>query len=384
MERVEPRGDIEEQLLKEMARAGWSITAAQRDGADLDISIDVRGVVGRVRLRHGSHRAQAKLGPTEKTSPCFVRVDLGEPLGEPEQWAIWDRYKLRDSKYAPKWWCVVVHEAIGEHWASVAGNVALPNGASAFILGGAEALVARAEALSPGRDPAARREAIIDVQRNNYGPQRHHRSRIITGLCLVLIPSALFALALSSSLVLLKVLFLGVFWFSLVLPGLIVLIANLLAVRRKEPLEGSRALSERMRKTGAFDVVKLARTQHREGFPVVVQEGRHPSRGSAPLWICRMTGKSRAHPIRLEADLCVVKWPQGTHEDCRLLPDRWLLVDLTGPNAEMSRVPSGPRETRRDGHARWLFTGEELDRGLADELLRGLVKPAEGASGPYR
>lgn len=373
MNDIEPRGDTEKYVMERLASGGWTITAAQRDGADLDILVDFKGVRGRVRLRHGSNRAKAKLKPTDETSPCFVRIDLGEPSGEPEQWALWDRYKVgRGKKYLPPWYCVVVHEAIGEQWVSVAGNTVLPRGGSSIALS-AETLIARAEALCPGRDTAARREAIFEVQRRNFGPQRDRRKKIVIGIVFTVIPSGLFTWALSSSLSLAHLLALGFIFALFAVPGLIVLIANLVNIPKK-PLEGSRELVERIRGTGAFPVLKLSRAQHREGLPVIIHEGRNLSKGAAPLWISRISGRSRSHPIRLEADLCAVKWPSGTHEDCRLLPDRWLLVDLAGPEAEMSWLPAGPHETRRAEHIRWLFTGEELDQGLVDELFGRVVQ----------
>ncbi len=383
MEHFEPRGDTEEEMLEQLEKRGWTITEVRRDGADLDLMVEFEGTSGRVRFRHGADMAKSQLKPQTKTSPCYVRVDLGDPSGEPEQWARWDSYESSASSGTRiNWMCLLFHEAMGATWASVASNVVTDRNSFILISWPLRMALTRAEALSPGRESSARRESIFEVQRKNFGPLQE-RGRTIFGIvifgtfCL-----GFYALALNTWSNLVPTLILGVL-------GTLFLIPTLVTLRRflqapKAPLEGMKAVVGMIRRTGAFETFKLIPVPKRAGLPVVVREGRNLNEGFAPLWLSRVTGKSPSHPIGLEADLCEVKWPSGTIEECRFIPERWLTVDLIGPEAELAKLPTGPREARRADRVRWIFTGEELDSGATEELLCRMEQYSEVAPGPYR
>ncbi len=378
MEELEPRGDAEKDLLKQLAKRGWTVTEARRDGADLDLMVEFEGTRGRVRFRHGAAMAKSQLGPQTRTSPCYVRVDLGDPSGAAEQWALWDHYELfRSTQNGIHWICLPFHEALGASWASVASN-AVTNG-NIYILDGWPLRLAleRAEALSPGRERGARRESIFEVQRKNAGPVQRRGATIFAIVVWGALSLGFYALALNAWSNLVAALILGGLATIFLLPTLIFL-HSLLRVP-KAPLEGMEAVVGMIRKTGAFDTFELIPVPKRAGLPVVVREGHGLGQGFAPLWLSRMAGTSNSHPLRLEADLCEVKWPSGTIEECRFLPERWLTIDLIGPEAELARLPPGPREARRANRVRWLFTGEELDSGAVEDLLHRTA-PTQDAS----
>ena len=81
----------------------------------------------------------------------------------------------------------------------------------------------------------------------------------------------------------------------------------------------------------------------RDGLPLVVRTSGFLDEGSAPLAISRVSASSSSHSLRLSADLCEVRWPEGTPPDARILPDRWLTVDFTGPGEELAKLPDNPR-----------------------------------------
>lgn len=66
------------------------------------------------------------------------------------------------------------------------------------------------------------------------------------------------------------------------------------------------------------------------------------------------------------------------------VPDRWLTVDLEGPEAELAKLPRGPREDRRPGVVRWTFTGDELDAGKAAECFHRAAAAWRASASPYR
>ncbi|HPB96906.1 MAG: hypothetical protein BWY17_00675 [Deltaproteobacteria bacterium ADurb.Bin207] len=105
--------------------------------------------------------------------------------------------------------------------------------------------------------------------------------------------------------------------------------------------------------------------------------------GTAPLAVSRVKASSSKHGVTLEADLCEIRWPEGVASEIRFLPQRWLLVDLTGSPEELAQLPSHHREERVDDKLRWLLTGEELD-GAFEDLLRATSTFLLRTGAPYR
>lgn len=368
-----------------LEKRGWRIVDSTRRGVDLDIDVEFEGQAGRVLFRSDIEAPMSLSAP--KPQPCFVRIDLGEPVFPPERWALWDHYEFWSSKHMPKYVATVVHEAMGDSFASVAGNAVSPGKKPKWSLHDMtfEIVVEHAEALSPGRDEAARRGRILAFARQNFGRQTKKLSPLLIVALLVnfvVVPityvwsqgGAMAALGAAPYL-------LGIVLAILAIFGIVALVRRSRAP--KGPVEGMQAVADRLRAAGGFRQTALTRAKKRDGLPVVRRQDGILGWEGAPLWLSRLSATSSSPPLRLEADLCQVRWPEGTIEECRIVPDRWLLLEVTGSDEDLARLPSGMREDRSKGKVRWVFTGEEMDAGRAEGLFLSLCGAQSGV-GPYR
>lgn len=382
---VETRCDLETNMVEMLERRGWAVLHATRRGLDLDLDIEHDGQAGKVLFRNGFDVPKGTASPA--SAPCFIRVDLGEPRGEPERWALWDHYDFPTGKHSPSYVVTVFHEAMSTSWASVAGNSVASGGNHWYgTQKTLSTLLGHAETLSPSRDEATRRDHLLSLGRRNFGPQRRtYGISLFVALFFMtwVIPviyiyghgglqAALGAAVYMTGLVVLV----------MAIIGLVALVRR--ARQPKSPVEGMEAVAESLRAVGAFDAVELARAKKRLGLPVVQREGRFLSEGAAPLLVSRLSASSASHAVTLEADICRVQWPEGISKECRFLPDWWLTVELAGSEAELNNLPTGAREDRRDGRVRWLLTGEEVDAGRAGDLFQSLASALTAPSGPYR
>jgi hypothetical protein len=388
MDNIDARGRIEELTVRLLRQRGWTIKEAKRETLDLDLFVEFDGVPGRVLFRNGFHVAKGVSQVTEP-SPCFIRVDLGEPSGDPKQWALWDHYSFPSGRDTPRFISLVVHESMGETWVSVAGNSVGPQGTWYEDNKAIETVLARAEVLCPKHDEASRRGQMFDVQRKNHGVQRKRGGAII---------GAIVSLAIGVGLVGLLVLlgrnsvnsqgfmtvagifgFIAFVFFSV---GLGVLLSQL--VTSKKPIEGMKEILEVFRSTGTFETFAFLPMKRREGLPVVVRSSGILDESRAPLWLSRVEASSASHPIRLEADLCHVQWPDGVLPEARFIPDRWLTVDFMGPQAELAKLPMGQRGERSRDVVRWIFTGREIEAGEVKDLFQRMAAAIGASGGPYR
>lgn len=161
---------LERDLRAVLDRRGWEVLAEQRHGVNLDLSVRVNGIPGRVSIRAAFLPPRGLLKHTYQ--PTYLRVVLGRPGGEPARWAVWDHtWFPRGSKHSPASCARVVHEAMGDGWAALAACSVSPKQTwwerSATI----DTLLARAEKLAPGQDEGARRAQIFRVQRRYFERQ---------------------------------------------------------------------------------------------------------------------------------------------------------------------------------------------------------------------
>lgn len=388
MEQVQPRGHVEATTFETLRERGWAIVGGRRAGVDLDLSVEHEGTPGLVRFRSGIEPAPGVA--SAEPAPLALRVDLGDPGGEPSRWAVWDRYSFPGGKNTPSYVALVVHEAIAEGWASVAGCSVAPKSPWYDRFSAIATILARAEALSPSRSEASRRAQIFVTGRSNFGVQRQHWKNVLAASLLLPLGGALWAAtahvatgaapSAAARTVAMAISGLPALAFSAIGLGSLV---SLLRVPRR-PLNGMAAVVESMRATSAFSTFALTPLKRREGLPVPVRSGGHLQEGSAPLSLSRLTATSPAHEIALEADLCRIAWPEGVLAGTRFVPERWLTVDLTGNDSDLARLPEGPREERAPGVVRWTFTGAELDDATFADQIQKLAAALAPSGSPYR
>ena len=71
--------------------------------------------------------------------------------------------------------------------------------------------------------------------------------------------------------------------------------------------------------------------------------------------------------------------PGTALEVCRILPERWLVLRVSGSERALARLPHGPREQRTQGGVSWTLVDGELDGASLDRYL-SLVGEALGAA----
>jgi hypothetical protein len=108
MSDVAARGQLESLVLAMLRDRGWSAIKCLRSGVDLDLLVEIDGVHGVVRFRNAFEVPRNVPAETIESSPIFMRIDLGEPSGEPSRWAVWDRYNFPSGKGAPRYRALVV------------------------------------------------------------------------------------------------------------------------------------------------------------------------------------------------------------------------------------------------------------------------------------
>jgi hypothetical protein len=276
---------------------------------------------------------------------------------------------------------------MGADWASVTGNAMTNRGDTGWGVHSTYLTLAEhAEALRPTLDDASRRDHLHARARLHFGRQWKKFQPWILALLAVnfLVVPLIYvggqggfweALAALPYLLGVMLLILGIF-------GLVELVRR--SRQPKAPVEGMEAVAASLRDAGVFESVTLARATKREGLPIVRRDAGFLARARAPLVASRLEASSKAQVITLDAELCKVEWPEGTIEECRSLPDRWLTIDALGPPADLAKLPPGPREDRHSDSIRWLLTGEEIEGGAAAELFRAIATSMTSTSGPYR
>ncbi len=387
MAAVEPRCKLESSALDRLRDRGWEVIDVRRVGVDLDLEVALHGTPGKVRFRN-AFEATPGVAASEP-APIFLRVDLGEPKGVPTRWAVWDRYMFPGGKHAPPYVATVVHEAIGDGWASVAGCTLARNHLW-WDFRCVATIFARSESLAPHEDEVSRHEQIFANQRRNFSTQRERWKYLVGTIALLAAAAALWAMVIhvatrsaSTALahgVALSVLGLPALVLSIV--GVVMLVRHVLEPRK--PLPGVAPVVELLRSSGAFTAFETTPRKCRDGLPLPARTDGYLQDGAAPLSVSRLSATSSSHGIKLDADLCELAWPDGVLAEARFVPNRWLTVDLKGSEAELAELPQGPREERRPGVVRWTFTGEEFDAGDAAECFHRVAAALSAFASPYR
>ncbi len=389
MANVQAKARLEEFVLEKLEERGWTVLGGERKGLDLDIDVRFQGTQGKVSLRNAisvPKRAVASAMP----SPCFVRIDLGEPQGPPSWWALWDQYEFPGGKYDPPYCATVVHEAYGDGWTTVVGGSVIPKGSWYRPQKTLDAMLSGAERLAPRHREEDRQKALWRTQRHNFGPQRK-KVHLFLYVFVLLTFAPLAGVVSTGELEGMEgPIWAQLFaWFIVSMPALAGLIIYLIPFvrflrRPREPLEWAKALAGMVRSTGAFDSFQLTPFKLRDGIPVVFRVGGYVDEGRAPMAISRVSGESSRHKVSLSADVCELRWPEGVDDAARVLPERWLLIELTGPPEELARLPDHHRSARKDNTIRWLVTGEEVDKGVAEDLFRAVGTTLVAPRAPYR
>jgi hypothetical protein len=388
MGNLKTRGRLEELAVSKLAAHGWTIVGGDRRGLDLNLFVQFEGISGKVSFRNALDLPQG-LAENADSDPCSVWIELGEPIGEPTRWSLWDEYDFRDQIKSQRFIATIVHEAIGKGWAKVAGGDVEPGQTWRSPSNTLETIISRAECLAPSRDEADRRREIWRTQRHNFDAQHKKLNPVTYGVLFFIflaLPVGLFftewlrrgevTTALIGGTVLCSV-FLLIFVIHL----FVLLIRH---VRRpRDPAAGMDAVVNALRVSGAFDAFDSMASKTRHGLPVVVRSQDHLDKGEAPLTVSRVHASSSKHGVTLEADLCEIRWPEGVAPEIRFLPQRWLLVELIGSPEELAQIPSYHRSDRLEDQIRWLFTGEELD-GAFENLLRAVSASLVRTAAPYR
>lgn len=387
MEGFDPEGMVETSAMELLEARGWSVTGSKRNGLDADVDVAFQGTRGRLRFR-SPFEAPPGSSQALEPAPAFVRLDMGEPDGEPERWAVWDLYQFPHMKETPSYVAFVFHEALGTGWASLACSSVSSHSwfnVSAIL----STFLQRAEYLSPGRDEAERRKSIFDVQRRNFSAQRR-KGRLVVGAAVTLALGALFAyfpLHIANTVEVVDGAAVGGMAVSGLIGAVLLVVSFFTALpllrQPSKPVEGMKEIAGAMKSSGAFEAFVLTRAKKRDGLPVVVRRSGIVDEDAAPLIVSRLSATSPNHGVTLEADLCQIAWPEGTSKGDRFVPDRWLTLDLLGDASALSKIPSGPREERAADRLRWSLTGPDLDQRALADLFQS-VAAALSPSGPYR
>ncbi len=109
---IQTRSRLEEIVLSKLEERGWTVHGGERNGLDLDIDVSFDGTRGRVLMRNAISVLKG-MEQSSESDPKFIRIDLGDPQGAPDRWALWDRYEFPGGKDSPPYYATVVHEAYG-------------------------------------------------------------------------------------------------------------------------------------------------------------------------------------------------------------------------------------------------------------------------------
>jgi hypothetical protein len=387
---------LERDLRELLNDRGWEIVEEKRQSVNLDLSVRVNNTPGVVSIRDAFLPSRGLMKHIHQ--PTYLRVILGRPDGEPSRWAVWDRYHFPRGKYSPDYAALVFHEAIGDDWVALAGCSVSPPPQTWYVRGEViKQLLVRAEMLAPGQHEDARREQIFKVQRDNFGKQWKRSKLIVTagvlGGIVLILAGLLVAGQLKGpapdmtarDLLGLRILISMV----LGLPILICSIVGLTYLRRwlrlpRQPPEGMDAVVQSLSGTRAFSEVTKPEHKFRDGLPLVIRKEGRLDEARAPLSVSRFLATSTSHALKLEADLCQVRWPEGASPGACLVPGRWLTVELSGSGSDLAKLPRGPREERRDDVVRWTFTGEEIDSGAVEAHFLTVANAMSSDAGLYR
>ena len=182
MTAVEPRGALEREVLEKLAKRGWQVHEAKRDKIDLDLSVSFGQTRGSIRFRNAFDVPRSVASAA--SAPSFLRIDLGQPAGEPSRWAVWDKIWSSRGAGTPR---VPAPGWSRGHRGRLGRGGGLLGHAQAdlvWALRTIETLLLRAEKLAPGQDEDARREQIFASAAAHFDAQTRRGREIafIVGL----------------------------------------------------------------------------------------------------------------------------------------------------------------------------------------------------------
>lgn len=311
MASFEPQCLLESAAFDTLRERGWKITDGRRSGVDLDLDVELHdGTRGKVLFRNAFEAGRA-VDPGEP-SPIFLRVDLGEPHGEPTRWAVWDQYAFPGGKNTPAYVAVVIHEAIGDGWASTAGCSMAPNHPW-YDFRAVAPVFARAESLAPNQDEPSRNDQIFGTQRRNFGVQRPRWAKLVGAAILLPVAAGLWAMmahvaaqsASSATAHVAAMSMVGLPALVSSIVGLVLLVQHVRVPRK--PLPAMTTVVDLLRSTGAFTTVTTPPLKRRDGLPLPIRTNGYLQNGAAPLSVSRLSATSSLHGVKLEADLS--RWP---------------------------------------------------------------------------
>ncbi len=377
MKKVETRGKLEQIVLDLIADRGWAVTGSERCDHDLDVFIDAEGTPGRLRFRSRFVDPSQSID-ADRYLP-FVRLDLGTPADEPELWAATDDYErvLSHEGGVRYFHGTVTHAAMGEGWASmtvsVEGNVINWE----WQVASTEAMLGHAVALHPGADAAARRDHLQQMAKKTADEQEGEPEQNRLGyrmapiFILAVIGAATTAITWHEASPSAAKIFAGVY--TLFALGLIA--AGWRLWRKKPPrtIEHTPVAIEALSRKLDMDDHIVEPAYKRTGLAVVCTEASGLNMAIAKLDICRFKSRSNRHELKAVTDVHRVLWPEGTTDECRILPRWWARIEIHGPPDRLNKLPPGPREKRYDGHVCWTLTGEEVERGDAMVGMDGVL-----------
>ena len=283
MGNIQTRGHVEELAISKLEAHGWTVVGGERRGVDLDLFVQFDGISGKVFFRNAFNLSQG-MAETANSDPCSVWIELGEPVGEPTWWSLWDQYRFGQGSKEHAFIATIIHEAIGIGWTKVAGGDVEPGQTWRSPSKTLDTIISRAACLAPSRNEADRRYEIWKKQRHNFGspPKKHS---LVLFLVLLAMPVGVMFFDWLDNGKLTIASIVGPVLLS-ILPFIFLL--DLLKTskdhlrRPRNLVAGVDAVVNAMRITGVFDVFKVTTAKLRHGLPVVVRSHGYLDRHHQP------------------------------------------------------------------------------------------------------
>jgi len=150
-------------------------------------------------------------------------------------------------------------------------------------------------------------------------------------------------------------------------------------------LASGRETHQVLRTSGAFTDVDPVASGTAENLWVLIRQRSGYLAGKAKGATALFGAQSKEPMLQARVRIDRVSWPTDTLPLCRVIPDCWATVELTGAPEALALAPSWHRTIARGERIGWLFDGDELAAGkLADVVTRLATSLRAAQSGPYR
>ena len=347
-------------MIEALQERAWTIGKQHEHGNDLEIELEYKGAKGRLWIF------------AEPWQVLSYRVDLGEPTDQLDGCAVWERdesHSKNDKAPLP------MQAAFAPGWTAV--TIAHP---PRLLMSRRVTCIFDLVGRLHFAESAEARRQYLRTYCQGFRSKQQLITTIVVGLFFLAVAVAASYSVIEKAASLERALLaIGLICVPISLFGVILVVISVIRWGWTKPRASFPALEELRRfaeSSGSFEGVKPKPPRVQTMLPYPPPEPMQ-SKVKVPVVQATLTAKGREKGSCLVAEAFAVEWPEKRREECHVVPDKWLTLELVGFPERVASVPVDvPRDVLPE-RIRLYFFGPAVER--AAETLGRLIAPEREA-----